>query len=246
MLRRAKLGKGLWLWPVVAILLLLGMVAEQNTRVKPADADPHLLRCKKAIMSIPMTIATASDGTWYGQDVPVPSAATALLRPNIILSRAYTNLGETVSLLIVHCSDARDLQGHYPPRCYPAQGETIINPGMKRTWHLSHMSITGMEYAFGAAAGQIGDQIVYNFFVTPRVPGAVVSHPELDGAICPDIDSVYTSGEDYQRRYFGAAEFQLIFNAEMPQEQRDQAMVELLNPMQNVIRTLMNKDTGGK
>ncbi len=51
---------------------------------------------------------------------------------------------------------------------------------------------------------------MYNFFVMPLVPGVTVSHKELDGVICPDITSVYTSGEDYQRRYYGAAEFQLV------------------------------------
>jgi hypothetical protein len=87
---------------------------------------------------------------------------------------------------------------------------------------------------------------VYNFFVTPLVPGSLVSHPELNGAICPDIQSVYTSGEDYQRRYFGAAEFQLVFETSMTSEQRDQAFIDLLAPNLNVIRTLMNRDPGGK
>jgi hypothetical protein len=32
----------------------------------------------------------------------------------------------------------------------------------------------------------------------------------------------------------------------MSAEQRDEAFVDLMTPVQNVIRTLMNRDTGGK
>ena len=59
-----------------------------------------------------------------GEDVEVPASAVEILHPNAILSRRFRMLtgGATIHLLVVHCSDARDMQGHYPPICYPANG----------------------------------------------------------------------------------------------------------------------------
>ncbi|MDP9174824.1 MAG: EpsI family protein [Planctomycetota bacterium] len=243
----ARLGriskKGVWIWPIASVLMLIGMISEARTHIKPADADEHLAQSKQAIDGIPTTIIGPTGNIWSGTDEVVPASATQLLRPNTILSRQYVKHGadgQSVALLIVHCSDARDLQGHYPHNCYPAQGQDEISQE-QRAWHLKDMDIPGIEYHF--AGEQLGaERIVYNFFVTPAVPGALVSHPELNGVICPDIDSVYKSGEDYQRRYYGAAEFQMVSSAPMTRDQRDQAFVDLLTPIEDVIRKLENRD----
>ena len=244
-----KTSKGVWLWPLVSIMMLIGIVAEAGAHIHPDD--PRVVKyqaaCRQAINDIPFTLVGPTGTMWTGTKSEVATAATELLRPNTILSRQYVKQGNSgifATLLIVDCSDARDLQGHYPPRCYPAQGQKSEG-SEPRTWHLSGMDINGMEYKF--SQGELGDeQVVYNFFITPRVPGVAVSHKELDGVICRDMDDVYTSGEDYQRRYFGAAEFQVVMSGTMSAEERDAAFIDLMTPIQNVIRTLMNRDTGGK
>ncbi len=241
-----KESKGVWLWPLISVLMLGGIVAEAGTHVHPADAAKYLEASRKVIDGIPLTLVGPTGNLWTGADVPVATAATELLRPNTILSRDYVKQGSgfTATLLIVDCSDARDLQGHYPPRCYPAQGQQLL-ASSPRTWHLNNLDINGMVYEF--SKDELGDrQVVYNFFITPCVPGVAVSHKELNGAICRDMDDVYISGEDYQRRYFGAAEFQLVMSGTMSAEERDAAFVDLITPIQGVIRTLMNRDTGGK
>lgn len=253
MMVHGRIGTGAWLWPVMALMLLGGMLAEARTRLKPADAEKHHIACQNAIDAIPRTIA-APDGLWTGTDAKVPDAAVALLGNPAILCREYVREGsdQSAQLLIVDCRDARDLQGHYPPHCYPAQGRALIDfnsaagqQGEPRVWHLHGMDITGIEYHFAPSSETDSEKVVYNFFVLPYVPGATVSHKELDGVICSDIDSVYKSGEDYQRRYFGAAEFQLITGSQMSREQRDQAFADLLGPNENVIRLLENRDPGG-
>jgi hypothetical protein len=216
--------------------------------VQPSEADPHLQRCRVAVAAVPYLINAAS-GTWVGANTEVPKPAIELLQPNAILSRTYVNerARESVALLIVNCGDARDMMGHYPPICYPSQGEEEEKELTRdRIWHLPHMDIHGMEYHFAPKSPTDQEQIVYNFFVMPRVPSLTVSHKELDGVICKDIDSVYTSGEDYQRRYYGAAEFQLVTGPQMTPQQRDQAFVELLTPCENLLLTLENRPTGGK
>jgi hypothetical protein len=228
--------------------MLAGMMAEARTHIQPSEADPHLLRCRKAFSSVPLLVRIPG-GAWVGMNTPIPKPAIQLLQPNAVLSRQYRNdqTRESVSLLIVNCGDARDLMGHYPPICYPSQGEEEIkDETVARVWHLPHMDIGGMEYHFAAKSPTDHEQAVYNFFVMPLVPSLTVSHKELDGVICPDINSVYTSGEDYQRRYYGAAEFQLVTGPRMTPQERDQAFVDLLTPCENLLLTLENRPPGGK
>jgi uncharacterized protein DUF3485 len=242
------LGRGIWLWPTISLLMLAGMVAESRTHLQASEATPHLQRCRDAVKAVPYIIQTTA-GAWVGRDVEVPRPAIELLHPNAILSREYVNdqEREVVSLLIVNCSNAADLMGHYPPNCYPSQGkEEIKEDTVPRTWHLPHMDINGMEYHFAAKSPTDQEQVVYNFFVMPLVPSLTVSHKELDGVICPDKDCVDKSGEDYQRTYYGAAEFQLVTGPQMTPQQRDQALLDLLSPCENLLLTLENRSSGGK
>jgi len=57
----------------------------------------------------------------------VPTAAQRLLRSNVLISREYTNekTEERANFLLVQCSDARDLDGHFPPNCYRNAGYTL-------------------------------------------------------------------------------------------------------------------------
>ena len=74
-------------------------------------------------------------GQWIGEDVAVPPAALEILQTNAILSRRFRHLtsGINANLLVVHCSDARDMQGHYPPVCYPANGWILPEGGGRRS-----------------------------------------------------------------------------------------------------------------
>src|SRR5580658_8411121 len=130
-----KASKGVWLWPLVSVVMLAGIMAEAGTHVQPADAAKYLEASRKAIDGISLSLVGPTGEQWTGTDVPVAAAATELLRPNTILSRDYVSqsTGQTATLLIVDCSDARDLQGHYPPRCYPAQGQQFLASD-QRTW----------------------------------------------------------------------------------------------------------------
>jgi hypothetical protein len=274
MTKRGKISTGAWLWPSFVILMLIGMMAEASrTHIVPADASRFHEACTRAIDQFPYVIASP-DGTWKGWEVQQPDSAIKLLKPLRIVSRNYARtrndgIYEEAALLLVDCPDARDLQGHYPPNCYPSQGEKPVYAseaaheakqfGRERTWHLPHMDVHGMEYRFSADGGGESDvdKIVYNFFVIPRVPGFGVTHKDLDGVICKDITGVYISGQDYQRHFFGASEFQLVFqpptgSSLTPEQEaaaiarRDQAFVDILGPNENLIWTLENRDPGGK
>ena len=231
--------------PALVLLLLAGAMAEASQRVKPKDADVEAFhrRAKAELESIPNAIQNGP-ATWYGADVKVPQSAVNLLNPNTIISRQYlenrpgTSVSRSAQLLIVQCRDARDMQGHYPPNCYPAQGWTMLS-SQQRDWVLPDrqtqrglskgMKISGMEYKFTQSIGvDASSEIVYNFFLIPGSKEETLR----------DINAVYKVGEDYQRRYFGAAEVQLLVSPDLPQADRDDILVQLLGPYVDVLRFL--------
>ncbi|MFW6061969.1 MAG: exosortase-associated EpsI family protein, partial [Planctomycetota bacterium] len=105
----------------LTLAIIGGALAERLSYGSADEADPYHRRVAERIANIPYTI-----GDWKGEDVSVPRSAVELLQPNALCSRQYRNqkTGQVLSLLVVHCRDARDMTGHYPPVCYPAHGWT--------------------------------------------------------------------------------------------------------------------------
>jgi len=226
--------------PLLCGALLMGVVLEARTRVRAADADPFHKRAKEAVEQ--EIAANLDPEQWSSQEAPVPPSAIQLLRPNAIFSRNYLehlsdNRAVYGEVLVDQCRDARDMQGHYPPNCYPAAGDQQIS-SMKRTWIVGGLTIDGMEYMFKEPQKGLSDErCVYNFFIIPSIPGLGAN--SIHG-IYPDIQAVYKSGEDYQRRYYGAAQFQFVFSAEYKRQDRDRFLVDFLTPNLGPIAALLN------
>ena len=220
--------------PILSVGLLLGMVAEQRAHLTPADVEPYHQRAADAIEAVPYII-----GEWTGQNNPIPQAAQKLLRPNAILSRLYSDTATATSwrprsaqLLIVQCRDSRDMIGHYPPICYRAQGKTLDERySTPRDWKVGEITIPGYEYQFTELKqGQISRTTVYNFLI---VPGT---------GIVRDMKGVEQAAEDYQQRYYGAAQFQVVFyglvSADLSRDERDAMFAELIGPNLKLLETL--------
>ncbi len=100
--------------------LLLGALAASWWLVREdVSGSGGFAGVEAAFKAVPHSI-----GRWHAVEVPLPAAATEILRPTAILSRRYAERGsDRVAILgIVHCGDVRDMLGHHPPRCYPAAG----------------------------------------------------------------------------------------------------------------------------
>ena len=225
--------------PGLCAVLLIGMVAESSSRVTPTDAEPYHQRAKIAVESIPTRI-----GTWTARSEPIPREALTILRPNAIVSWKYVDSDTSnprcydrwASLLVDQCKEARDMSGHYPPNCYRNSGQvqTFEAP---RDWKVNGMTITGMEYHFRQTTATLSTSTaVYNFLIVPDVPGM----PRAGGAIFRDITGVDRAAEDYQRRFFGAAQFQVVMDADLSQSERDEIFTTLMQPCVSVIKTLMS------
>src|SRR5689334_15200012 len=135
-------SKRTFLWPGVAMLLLVGILAEARMRVTSTDAEPHLQRCKTAIEEFPVAIPIEPNGIWIGSDIKPPEPATQALNPTVILARKYIQPNSpfaadesAVDLYIINAHDATDLLGYYAPVCYRAQSMQLIQQ-QPRSWKL--------------------------------------------------------------------------------------------------------------
>lgn len=213
--------------PVMAVGILGGMVAEHRTYHTEADFEPYHARAAAAIDAVPPSI-----GSWVGKPVPVVKEAQRLLKPNRILSRVYMDVGNveqverTVNLMIVQCKRSGDMVGHYPRNCYRSIGNemTMAAP---REWKVDGLTVPITEYHFRRTENRRTYwTIVYNFMI---VPGR---------GIVRDMEGVKAAAEDYQQRYYGAAQFQLVFHANLPQAERDEIFSLFLRELVPTIRTL--------
>lgn len=223
--------------PGLCAILLIGMVAETASRVTPTDAEPYHKRAKTAVESIPTRI-----GSWTAAREPIPREALKILRPNAIACWKYVDSDTSnprcydrwAVLLVDQCREARDMSGHYPPNCYRNSGQ-VMTDAMPRDWAVKGMTIAGMEYHFQQTSATLSSKTaVYNFLIVPGVPGVAGSR------ICRDIRGVDRAAEDYQRRFFGAAQFQVVMDADLPQGERDEIFKTLMEPCVPVIKTLMS------
>jgi hypothetical protein len=208
-----------FLAPVACCAMLVGASWFQRDLRPPADFEPFHARARQAIESIPRQI----DG-WRATDIEPNQSAITILKPNIIRSMRLEDLradrpartSSAIFMTIVQCRRVADMVGHYPPRCYPAIGDTeLIQRRRPRTWQVGNLDITGTEYHFERSVeGKIRKRIVYFFIVVP------------EKGLFNDMDSLEKAADDYQQRYYGAAQFQVVFDSLSSQESADQGEAE--------------------
>jgi len=213
--------------PWVTIALLVGMSWALPTHVVNSEqAQARKAEIAGTMEQVPYII----DG-WIGEDAPVPPEAQKLLRPNAMLSRTYSQPGRgRVHVLVVHCGDARDMIGHYPPICYPSAGwrrvpvterdfaelEALGERLPVRQYQFRRMGETGMETRIR----------IFNGFVLP------------DGTVTPDIDDINEQSERLAVSVQGVAQLQVIVNAAMPLEEATTSAGEVLSGMPELLHSL--------
>ena len=219
--------------PAVCAALLVGMAYQSAARATPAIADDYHRRAKDAVDGIPTRV-----GSWTAKPAPekIPREALALLKPNVIRCLEFVD-NDTAApdwpdrwaiLLVDQCRDARDMSGHYPPNCYVNSGEEQT-AAQQRTWVVDGFPITGTEYEFRQTTATASTRTaVYNFLVAP------------DHGVMPDMAGFNRVAENYPRRFYGAAQFQVVMNADLPPAERNEIFTTLMGPCVPVIRTLLH------
>lgn len=221
--------------PLILTLLLSAAIgAEHLARPRAGDAAPFHARVRQAAEKIPRTLP----GGWVSdEDMKLDEAAIALLQPNSTLQRLYKNpeSGMSFILLLVQCRTARDMGGHYPPVCYRGKGYDPVGSasGTRFQCHVGARTIAGVDYSFNKYfAGRSENIVVRNLIIMP------------DGRFAQDIQQVRSAAADYLRQYYGAAQIQLVFNADnVPASERDAIFSSLMNEVQPLLDALTS---GGK
>jgi hypothetical protein len=200
--------------PVVVTLALMGaLAADTLSHPKATDAEPYHRRVLEASQAIPMQI-----GNWHGEDHPADAGAVAMLHNPVIVQRTYTNskTGETAAFLLVHCRDTRDINGHFPPFCYPSQGYDSNRPD-PIALDVGGRHIDGMEYHFSKVAnGRPTEIAVESLIILP------------DGTFVRNADDVGSVAKDNLRFFYGAGQIQVVMDANIPADERMKIFKEIM------------------
>jgi hypothetical protein len=205
------------IYRLLAVLLLLAVGAARLGSVhKSVSVQAYDARIKNSVSLVPDHI-----GPWVGQDVPVEERALKLLLPNVMVNRQYVNVenGQAVGFELVQCPDAHDIVGHYPLRCYPADGWNA-DSSREFHWRLAGLEITGMEYKFSRSFGPGSDPgralTVWNFLMRPGQP------------VLKDMDSLSDSIVGVTGQAAGAGQVQVCFFDSSLSDDQEQSIAEVL------------------
>ncbi len=195
---------------VVSAGLLLGALVSTHASVDEDAIAAYMVEVREAAERMPV-----DSGEWISSEVEVPPSATKLLRPNVLIARRYETAargGHAATLMVVHCGDTRDMQGHYPPNCYPAHGWQT--DGAPREAEMGDLQ--AVRYEFVRRSEQ-GDRsiVVYNLFVLPT------------GELTDSMQEVRRASADYQIRSYGAAQVQVVFDGSEPDEDHAWILAEM-------------------
>jgi hypothetical protein len=222
--------------PALTAMLLFGMCAMDKLRIDPHEADAFHLQAAAVISSMPRLLEVGRDSWFARKDLPLGDDAEGMLKPNAYLHRIYQNPvnGRQVELLLVQCRDSRDMQGHYPPVCYPSHGCQMTLPGDAHNSVVPmagrSLSIPSREYTVIFPGGQ--RRLIRNFFVMPN------------GSLVRDMESVSHAAKDYRELVFGVAQIQILFDPSVDSSAREQIFIELLGADPDLIPTLQSGISG--
>ena len=187
---------------------------------------------RDAIESVPEKL-----GNWVSKsEVAIPTGALNILRPNAYVSRRYQRIGAGRSvfatLMLIHCSDVRDMSGHYPPVCYPRSGwvpfpDRVVDAEIERD---DGRDLVVRFYRFGRIGANGIEQMitVADTFILPQGESTV------------DMGVVINAAGKAQRSAKGVAQIQIYFEGDVPEEIAETMVGELLRSLpQSLIDVLM-------
>lgn len=226
--------------PALCVGMLIGASRLQIGWSSPAEARGFHDRAGAAVRAIPLNVPG-----WTGTVVDPPPAAIEVIEPNVNQTIEFVatppaggNVDDDhVWLGVIECRRASDMLGHFPTKCYPAYGDSLLSSRL-RTWQIGPIGsnakptvIRGVEFEFERIfEGKAYRRIVYNFLIAPR------------RGFLSDMKELTEAAEDDRQRYFGGAQVQVVFTAPagqtLPEARRDEIFSTLMRAAGPAIEVL--------
>jgi len=207
--------------PFIVLILLAGVWADRRLFHLPTgDAAAYHARLRTIAQQLPTRI-----GDWDSSEVETPASAVALLRPNVLVGREFKNraTGERAMLMIVQCRDARDMRGHWPPICYPAQG-WLLRESRQASIVVNGAEIPVTAYRFTIESiERYSEILVYNFFM------------RSGGILESGQGGVREAAQDPRAKIYGAAQVQISFVPTIPEPRREEIFRTLVAGLHPII-----------
>lgn len=217
--------------PIATALLLLVAAAHTLSMPSAADANPYHRAVARAADATPIRI----DGL-ESRPIEIPEGSLKLLRANTARAVQYTDerTGIGCQFLLIQSKDARDLSGHYPPRCYPNVYGYVLIEQTPRQWVIDGLTIRGTEYTFAESEAPGAPRwVVMHFFALPS------------GDTTGRLNQMREAAADYLRRHRGAAQVQLMFReTDATPAQRDAMLERVLTAQAPLIRSILDAQAG--
>lgn len=215
--------------PLLALVVLLVLPRVLANRANdPVAIERRHAEVLRAVESLPWRF----DG-WWSESHEVPAIAYRILRPNAVLSRRYHSMdgGPWVDFIVVHCSDARDMEGHYPTACYPANGWVRNSNETSSLGFDAPMPVQRYHFSRIEDWGTNRSIWVFNYFILPN------------GNRTSDHRIVRHLARSYATSVRGVAQVQFVTAGDVPVEQARERVETLLRHTQPLLDVIAHGDT---
>lgn len=181
-------------------LLAAGVLLSRTTAGDRSQAVARAHAIRTSLADVPYL-----GGEWVGTDCALPAGATEILMPTAVLSRRFVELGtgRHATLGVIHCGDVRDMNGHYPPSCYPSSGWHAREGGHDSVaLELNGERFRATLYRFSSVdgTGALREVSVIGFFVLP------------DAAISSDIEQLRSRVAKLEISRLGVGQIQVVMD----------------------------------
>lgn len=216
----------------VAILVAAGFFGRFGRAAELVGSTAYFEAVSNSMSALPYRV-----GNWVGRDIDASNdEAERLLQTNEITQRRYQNVvtGQSVTVLVVHCLDIRNLLGHHPPVCYPAHGWEMTDDESCAI-QIQDSTHDARRYQFRRWNNERLDRIdVVSFFAAPSENILTL----------PDMQSLRKHAEVRLRGGLGAAGFQVILDGQPGTRVDLDEVQDLLHALQPVLQTITTFEVG--
>lgn len=157
--------------PVLSLMLIIGSAGIMSRSATSASQGVEAGAVVDAMQQVPYRI-----GTLVGTDIPLPEETERALRSEATFSRRYVDLhhGHSVDVLVLYCTDARDMIGHDPPICYPSNGWSPSTRAERTPSHVHkdlgdrHVTFRVHHFSRADSIGRVKHISIFNLFLLPH------------------------------------------------------------------------------